>query len=136
MWLRDPRCPEVVSEAWERGLSFSSGSPIHNCLHSCREALERWNKVEFGHVGRRISALQTNLQQLEQQPELHAANIDLGPDMGEVREFIDLVWYARNVKQWSIQELARFFSVAWGIWSNRNEIRVGGPRKSASGIAG
>ena len=26
--------------------------------------------------------------------------------------------------------------MAWGIWSNRNEIRVGGPRKSASGIAG
>nr|POE52881.1 hypothetical protein CFP56_67942 [Quercus suber] len=72
MWLCDPRCPEVVSEAWERGLSFSSGSPIHNCLHSCREALERWNKVEFGHVGRRISALQTNLQRLEQQPELYA----------------------------------------------------------------
>ena len=26
--------------------------------------------------------------------------------------------------------------MAWGIWSNRNEIRVGGPRKSASSIAG
>nr|POF00302.1 hypothetical protein CFP56_60094 [Quercus suber] len=71
MWLRDPCCPEVVNEAWERGLSISSGFPIHNCLHSCREALERWNKVEFGHVGRRILAFQTNLQRLEQQPELH-----------------------------------------------------------------
>ena len=65
-----------------------------------------------------------------------AANINLGPDVGEVREFIDLVWYARNVKQWSVQELARLFTVAWGIWSNRNEVRVGGARKTASGIAG
>ena len=65
-----------------------------------------------------------------------ATNIDLGSDVGEVRDFIDLVWYALNVKQWSVQELARLFSVAWGIWSNRNEIRVRGPRKSASGIAG
>ena len=27
-----------------------------------------------------------------------AANIDLSSDVGEVREFIDLVWYAQNVK--------------------------------------
>ncbi|XP_030964343.1 uncharacterized protein LOC115985543 [Quercus lobata] len=75
MWLRDPRCPEVVSDAWERGLSLSSGFPIHNCLHSCREALKRWNKLEFGHVGRRISALQAHLQRLEQQSELHGEDI-------------------------------------------------------------
>ena len=31
-----------------------------------------------------------------------AANIDLGSDVGEVRDFIDLVWYALNVKQWSV----------------------------------
>ena len=27
-----------------------------------------------------------------------ATNIDLGTDLEEVREFINLVWYARNVK--------------------------------------
>lgn len=32
MWLYDPCCPEVVREAWERGLSFSSGFPIQSCL--------------------------------------------------------------------------------------------------------
>ena len=51
MWLRDPRCLEVVSEAWEHGLSLSMGYPIKNCLQSCKEALTRWNKVDFGHVG-------------------------------------------------------------------------------------
>ena len=30
------------------------------------------------------------------------------------------------------QALAQLFMVAWGIWSNRNEIRTGGSRKSAS----
>ena len=33
------------------------------------------------------------------------------------------------------QALAHLFTIAWGIWSNRNEIRTGGPRKSALVIA-
>lgn len=63
-----------------------------------------------------------------------AANVEFGADLGEVSEFLDLVWYARNVKQWSFQALACLFTIACGIWSNRNEIRTGGARKSASVI--
>jgi len=63
-----------------------------------------------------------------------AANEELGTKLG-VSEFLNLVWYAQNVKQWSSQALARLFTIAWGIWSNRNEIRTCGPRKSASAIA-
>ena len=63
------------------------------------------------------------------------ANVELGSDLVEIHEFIDLVWYARNVKQMSDQALAHLYTIAWGIWSNRNEIRTGGPRKSASVIA-
>ena len=33
------------------------------------------------------------------------------------------------------QALAHLFTIAWGIWSNRNEIRTGGPHKSALVIA-
>nr|POF21129.1 hypothetical protein CFP56_06930 [Quercus suber] len=264
MWLRDPRCSEVVSEAWERGLSCPTGFSIQNCLLACKESLQRWNKVEFGHVGRWIASLRTNLQRLEQQPDHHgeeirsvrkelnswldteevmwkqrsknmylvagdrntcffhakasnrnqknliegmedssgiwqetleclssdsnfhgwysngnilptkanlhsrkvipdniceecgvavessghvfwhcarakevwsAANVEFGTDLGVVSEFLDLVWYARSVKQWSSQALASLFTIAWGIWSNRNEIQAGGARKSASAIA-
>ena len=39
------------------------------------------------------------------------------------------------MKQWSAQALAHLFTIAWGIWSNRNEIRTNGPRKSTSAIA-
>ena len=93
MWLCDPRCPEVVSDAWERGLSLFSGFPIHNCLHSCREALKRWNKLEFGHVGRCISALQTHLQWLEQQPELHGEEIrSVRKELGSWLDTEEVMW--------------------------------------------
>ena len=97
MWLRDPRCPEVVSEAWEHGLSFSSSFSIHNFLQSCREALQRWNKVDFDHVGRRISALQANLQWLEQQPELHGEEIQsVRKELGSWLDIEEVIWQQRS----------------------------------------
>ena len=63
-----------------------------------------------------------------------AANVEFGADV-EFGEFLDLVWFARNVKQWSAQALAGLCTIAWGIWFNWNEVRIGGARKSASAIA-
>ena len=51
MWLRDPRCAEVVSDAWEFGLGVPTGHPLQNCISSCNARLTQWNKREFGHVG-------------------------------------------------------------------------------------
>ena len=49
-----------------------------------------------------------------------ALNLGLKAVFEEIHEFIDLVWYARNVKQMDAQALAQLFMIAWGIWSNRN----------------
>ncbi|KAK9991336.1 hypothetical protein SO802_026321 [Lithocarpus litseifolius] len=68
MWLRDPRCDEVVQEAWMEGLYKPVGSPITNCFNNCKERLETWNKTEFGHVERQITRLEKKLQALEQNP--------------------------------------------------------------------
>lgn len=75
MWLRDPQCLEVISEAWDRGLASFIGYSITNFLQSCKEALTRWNKVEFGQVGWLISSLKNQLQLLESQPDLHREKI-------------------------------------------------------------
>ena len=64
-----------------------------------------------------------------------AANLVLGSELGEVSEFLDLVWYAWNVKQCFAQALARLFTIAWGIWSNRNEVQTSETPKSALAIA-
>ena len=65
MWLKDPKCEEVVFEAWEEGLSVSIGFPLTLCLERCKLRLEAWNKGEFGHVGRKIEELQKHLEWLE-----------------------------------------------------------------------
>ena len=69
MWLRDPRCEEVVRDAWEQGLCSTMGHPLKNCISECHAQLTQWNKREFGHVGRQIKLLKTKLQMLEAFPE-------------------------------------------------------------------
>ena len=54
MWLQDPRCEEVVQEAWSEGLYKTEGVFIINCRASCRDHLSAWNKNEYGHVGKQI----------------------------------------------------------------------------------
>ena len=66
MWLRDDRCDEIVTAAWERGMHEGSEWPFSNYIEECRTALVSWNKNTFGHVGRKISFLQKELQYLEE----------------------------------------------------------------------
>ena len=65
MWLRNVGCRDIVKEAWERGQGTNSEHPFSQCLEECRTSLSSWNKSTFGHVGRRIAALQSKLQWLE-----------------------------------------------------------------------
>ena len=61
MWLRDPQCDEVVQEAWYEGVCKPGGYPFTNCINNCRSRLQVWNKMEFGHVGRKIAGLEKQL---------------------------------------------------------------------------
>ena len=58
MWLKDPRCEEVVNEAWDECLSMGSNSTLTSCLEHYRVKLDAWNKMEFGHVSHTIVDLQ------------------------------------------------------------------------------
>ena len=77
MWLRDPRCAEVVEDSWREGLYKPDGHMMKNCLESCRDRLLAWNKSEFGHVGQRINSLQKRLQVLDLLPSNLATDTEI-----------------------------------------------------------
>jgi len=68
MWLQDPRCADIIQEAWHKGLYKLDGAIITNCHASCRDRLTAWNKLEFGHTGNKITKLNQKLQVLEHHP--------------------------------------------------------------------
>nr|POE86853.1 berberine bridge enzyme-like 21 [Quercus suber] len=74
MWLRDDRCNEIVTSAWERGVLGGSKCPFSKCMEECRTSLVSWNKSTFGNVGRKISSLQKKLQCLEEKNASWAAS--------------------------------------------------------------
>ncbi|XP_075652642.1 uncharacterized protein LOC142623107 [Castanea sativa] len=68
IWLKDNRCEENVKTAWEDGVLSGSNWVLGTCFEHCKSSLDAWNKLEFGHVGKTIAALQTKLEWLELQP--------------------------------------------------------------------
>ena len=67
MWLKDLKCEKVVKIAWAEGCTDGLGFLISRCLEIYRNRLEVWNKIDFGHIGRKISELQGKLEWLEHQ---------------------------------------------------------------------
>ena len=68
MWLQDPRCANIVQEAWHKGLYKPDGAAITNCHATCHDQLTAWNKLEFGHVVNKIAKLNQKLQVLKNHP--------------------------------------------------------------------
>lgn len=48
--------------------------------------------------------------------------------------FMDMLWYLVMVAQWGHSEVEKLIVVAWAIWSNRNECRNGGSKKSCQAL--
>ncbi|XP_023891683.1 uncharacterized protein LOC112003714 [Quercus suber] len=61
--------------------------------------------------------------------------LDTEKVMDKCPKFLDLVWYARNMKQWLEEDIRLMVMTAWGIWTNRNEVCHGKSRKPASVLA-
>ena len=95
MWLSDPRCENVVKNAWEEGSMDAGSFPISRCMELCRSRLESWSKGEFGHVGLKITELQRRLEWLELQAA-SPANISA---MRETRVELNC-WLDRESAMW------------------------------------
>lgn len=83
--------------------------------------MQHWNKVEFGHVGRRISALRTTLQRLEMQPDQHSEEIrSVRKELNSWLDTEEVMWKqrSRNMDLVVGDRNTRFFHVKA---SNRNQ---------------
>ena len=55
MCLKDPKCEQIVIEAWLEGADLDPSFLILSCMDSCRTKLTACNQTDFGHVGKKIS---------------------------------------------------------------------------------
>ena len=103
IWLKDPRCEAVVLEAWNEGLTSTSNYPLVSCLDQCKVRLEAWNKTEFRHVGKKITALQKHLEWLELQlasPRNIQYMRNIRMELNGWHEKKGAMWYQRSRINW------------------------------------
>ena len=103
MWLQDPRCANIVQEAWHKGLYKPDGAAITNCHATCHDQLTAWNKLEFGHVKRQIERLENSLQHLEQHPERNFEQIqEVHRSLNYWLDVENTMWHQRSRHLWTI----------------------------------
>ena len=95
MFRFEAMCDEVVQEAWYKGLCKPGGYPFTNCINICRSRLQVWNKMEFGHVGRKIAGLEKQLKRLELLP----GTKEINDEIMEVRKALN-VWLDAESTMW------------------------------------
>ncbi|KAK9984473.1 hypothetical protein SO802_033998 [Lithocarpus litseifolius] len=103
MWLKDQRCEQVVTDAWEKGLASAEGNVLQNCLEQCRSSLDAWNKKAFGHVGKKVAELQRKVEWLELQPSSTETNQALRSTRSELNNWLDkedAMWRQRSRLNW------------------------------------
>ena len=103
MWLKYSTCEEVVTSAWEEGLSMGPEFLILHCMDSCCTQLELWNKNVFGHVGKNITKLKKQLEWLELQlatTENIMAMRDTRVELNCWLDKEDSIWHQRSRLNW------------------------------------
>ena len=80
------------------------GSMLGSCLEKSRAKLETWNKMEFGHVGRKVTELQKRLEWLELQPSSPDINHELKSTYVELN-----CWLEKEDDMWRQQSRLNWF---------------------------
>jgi len=62
MWLTDPSCRDVISNAWNQASGTEVVETLLSKVGKVTKELHLWNISTFGHVGAEIAKLETALK--------------------------------------------------------------------------
>lgn len=61
MWLEDPRCKDVIRDAWGEPDTEPNAGGIQHRLRRCRTTFTQWSKAHFGNNARKLNELKNQL---------------------------------------------------------------------------
>ena len=103
MWLKEEACVGVVEDAWARGASKDFESPLSSYLSECQHSLISWNNASFGHLGKKLVALQARLEALECKKGSSATLGEFDCTRSEINKLLDaeeVMWRQRSRISW------------------------------------
>jgi hypothetical protein len=102
-WTNDMECGDVISSAWNNGITNVIPSEgIQMRLSACQRALLNWSRHKYGKVEDNIKRKSVQLAALQQNesPALATPIKTLQREIEELLEFEDLKWKQRAKQHW------------------------------------
>ncbi|KAL0402473.1 UNVERIFIED_CONTAM: LINE-1 retrotransposable element O protein [Sesamum latifolium] len=103
MWSRTTDCENLIRRQWIGGSPGSAGQRLTRCLESTRDGLIGWDRLQFGHVGRRVKALEEQLEALDKDPVSADDGLKREILRREIEELLsreEIMWKQRGKAQW------------------------------------
>uniref|UniRef100_A0A2N9HH03 Reverse transcriptase domain-containing protein n=1 Tax=Fagus sylvatica TaxID=28930 RepID=A0A2N9HH03_FAGSY len=129
VWAKDPRCYEVINQAWKKQFVGSAGFQLFQKQRVTAEALKHWNKMVFGHCQTRISELTTTIEEVQANPPTEAnlrLEAKLQCDLNGWLAKLEIVWKQKSRELWLKEgnRNSKFFHLSTIIHRRRNAIDV------------
>ena len=103
MWTKKEECKEIIRNAWEGGLHQGTPRSIATCLQNCAADLERWNKLVFGYVPKKIQCKRKALNDLTLQDRNGVMGKEINSLRREINNLLDceeIFWHQRSRILW------------------------------------
>ena len=129
VWAKDPRCYEVINQAWKKQFVGSVGFRLFQKQRVTAEALKHWNKTIFGYCQTRISELTTTIEEVQANPPIEAnlrLEAKLQCDLNGWLAKLEIVWKQKSRELWLKEgdRNSKFFHLSTIICRRRNAIDV------------
>jgi hypothetical protein len=126
-WARDPRCTEVIGEAWKRNFNGCLSFKLCRKQYNTKLTLKKWNKSTFGLCQSRISELTRNIEDI-QCKEVNQSNAKreafLQSELNEWLIRYDILWKQKSHELWlrNGDRNTKFFHLSTIIRRRHNSI--------------
>ena len=64
-WIRDPRCYDIINNAWNQDSSSTNFTRLYQKQEAMRRALHTWNRKVCGHYQDKISMLLSKIKEIQ-----------------------------------------------------------------------
>ncbi|XP_043710063.1 uncharacterized protein LOC122658959 [Telopea speciosissima] len=103
MWIRHPRCKQVISSSWTLSPSNPNDHFWIQKTGNCREALRKWNYEDFDHVQARIKELKQHLEIIQSLwPTAHCQDREnaILSELEEMPTREEILWHQKARMDW------------------------------------
>jgi hypothetical protein len=127
MWSKDPRCGDVIKQAWNSEVYGSHAFILCRKQFHTATTLKKWNRDVFGHCQTKIKELNSRIEKMQMQDITEQNAKHEAALQGELNEWLrrnEVLWRQKSRETWlkDGDKNSKFFHLSTVIRRKRNSI--------------